>query len=116
MAFFKLNVPFKDKDEAKKFGAKWYSEDKYWYYSGDDLPEGLRRWYPLYKPVDGKEGVYLDTETGEIIGDSSEITPVNNETVNVLTGTATYNNNICLVEGTKIKLYDGSYKNIEDIK
>ena len=82
MAFFKLNVPFKDKDEAKKFGAKWYSEDKYWYYSGDDLPEGLRRWYPLYKPVDGKEGVYLDTETGEIIGDSSEITPVNNETVN----------------------------------
>ena len=82
MAFFKLNVPFKDKDEAKKFGAKWYSEDKYWYYSGDELPEGLRRWYPLYKPVDGKEGVYLDTETGEIIGDSSEITPVNNETVN----------------------------------
>lgn len=80
MAFFKLNVPFKDKDEAKKFGAKWYSEDKYWYYSGDELPEGLRRWYPLYKPVDGKEGVYLDTETGEIIGDSSEITPVNNET------------------------------------
>lgn len=84
MAFFKLNVPFKDKDEAKKFGAKWYSEDKYWYYSGDELPEGLRRWYPLYKPVDGKEGVYLDTETGEIIGDSSEITPVNNETVNDL--------------------------------
>ena len=82
MAFFKLNVPFKDKDEAKKFGAKWYSEDKYWYYNGDELPEGLRRWYPLYKPVDGKEGVYLDTETGEIIGDSSEITPVNNETVN----------------------------------
>ena len=82
MAFFKLNVPFNDKDEAKKFGAKWYSEDKYWYYSGDELPEGLRRWYPLYKPVDGKEGVYLDTETGEIIGDSSEITPVNNETVN----------------------------------
>jgi exodeoxyribonuclease VII large subunit len=82
MAFFKLNVPFKDKDEAKKFGAKWYSEDKYWYYSGDELPEGLRRWYPLYKPVDGKEGVYLDTETGEIIGDSTEITPVNNETVN----------------------------------
>ena len=79
MAFFKLNVPFKDKDEAKKFGAKWYSEDKYWYYSGDELPEGLRRWYPLYKPVDGKEGVYLDTETGEIIGDSSEITPVNYE-------------------------------------
>lgn len=84
MAFFKLNVPFKDKDEAKEFGAKWYSEDKYWYYSGDELPEGLRRWYPLYKPVDGKEGVYLDTETGEIIGDSSEITPVNNETVNDL--------------------------------
>ena len=82
MAFFKLNVPFKDKDEAKEFGAKWYSEDKYWYYSGDELPEGLRRWYPLYKPVDGKEGVYLDTETGEINGDSSEITPVNNEAVN----------------------------------
>ena len=32
-----------------------------------------------------------------------------------VTGTATQSGNICLVEGTKIKLYDGSYKNIEDI-
>ena len=53
MGFFRLNVPFKDKDVAKKLGAKWYSEDKYWYYSGDELPEGLRKiteWLIL-KPV-----------------------------------------------------------------
>ena len=32
-----------------------------------------------------------------------------------ISGTATYNN-VCLVEGTKIKLANGKYKNIEDIK
>ena len=32
-----------------------------------------------------------------------------------ITGAATYNN-VCLVEGTKIKLANGKYKNIEDIK
>ena len=73
MAFYRLNVPFKDKDEAKSFGAKWYSEDKYWYYSGDKLPEGLYRWYPGYVKVEGKDGAYIDTETGELIeGSSSE--------------------------------------------
>lgn len=33
-----------------------------------------------------------------------------------LTGTATYSGGVCLVEGTKVRLADGTYKNIEDIK
>ena len=33
-----------------------------------------------------------------------------------ITGTATYSGGLCLVSGTKIKLSDGTYKNIEDIK
>ncbi|MBR5179325.1 MAG: exodeoxyribonuclease VII large subunit [Lachnospiraceae bacterium] len=69
MGYYRLNVPYKDKETAKSFGAKWYSEDRYWYYSGERLPEGLYRWYPKYVKVEGKDGVYLDTETGEIIGE-----------------------------------------------
>ena len=40
----RLNVPFRQKDEAKQFGARWNPTEKYWYYPGDVLPEGLQRW------------------------------------------------------------------------
>ena len=78
MGFFRLNVPFKDKDAAKKLGAKWYSEDKYWYYSGDELPEGLRRWYPQYLSLE-KDNRVVDTETGEILDSVPEDEPVTEE-------------------------------------
>lgn len=78
MGFFRLNVPFKDKDAAKKLGAKWYSEDKYWYYSGDELPEGLRRWYPQYLSFE-KDNRVFDTETGEILDSVPEDEPVTEE-------------------------------------
>ena len=70
MAFYRLNVPFRDKDAAKALGARWYAEDKYWFYKGDELPEGLRRWYGegqnLVKIDDGSSRL-VDPETGEII-------------------------------------------------
>lgn len=42
-----LNVPFKEKDEAKKLGAKWDPQIKKWY-----IPDGLkvdkfRKWLPV---------------------------------------------------------------------
>ena len=40
-----LQVPFLNKEEAKGYGARWYPAGKYWYYKGESLPEGLRRWY-----------------------------------------------------------------------
>ena len=44
--YYKLNVGFTDKEDAKKYGARWDPVKKTWYYDqGDDLPEGLKRYY-----------------------------------------------------------------------
>lgn len=43
---FRLNTPYAEKDEAKALGARWNWQGKFWYYDGDELPEGLKRWYP----------------------------------------------------------------------
>ena len=40
---YRLNVPFREKDEAKAHGARWNWEDKYWYCTV--LTDELRRWY-----------------------------------------------------------------------
>ena len=50
---YKLNVPYLEKDEAKSYGARWNSSGKYWFYPGDDLPDGLRRWYNGPEPLTG---------------------------------------------------------------
>lgn len=42
---YKLRVPFRLKDYAKEQGAQWNWEKKYWYYDGDTLPVGLKKWY-----------------------------------------------------------------------
>ena len=63
MAFFRLNVPYTDKEEAKSFGAKWFSQGKYWYYDGEDLPDGLRRWYEVPERKD--VGKTVKTVTSE---------------------------------------------------
>lgn len=42
---FKLDVPYREKDQAKQYGAKWNYKEKYWYYEGEELAEGLQRWY-----------------------------------------------------------------------
>lgn len=40
----RLNVPFKEKDTAKAYGARWNAQGKFWFYPGDELPDELRRW------------------------------------------------------------------------
>ena len=40
-----LNVPFKEKEEAKKSGARWDPEVKKWYAPRGVDPEPLNRWY-----------------------------------------------------------------------
>ena len=76
MAFYRLQVPYRDKDEVKALGARWFNEGKYWYYDGDVLPEGLKKWYPDNKnenngqrfiSADDGSGRLIDTETGGII-------------------------------------------------
>ncbi len=44
--YYKLNVPFVEKDEAKRYGAKFNFTEKYWYFEGDSLPDALMKWYP----------------------------------------------------------------------
>lgn len=50
----RLNVPYREKDEAKALGAKWNFKEKYWYC--EELSPGLRRWY------EGDEEEVLDEE------------------------------------------------------
>lgn len=38
-----LQVPFSQKEDAKKAGVKWDTTEKEWYYEGDIKPE-LERW------------------------------------------------------------------------
>lgn len=38
-----LNVPYAQKNFAKSAGAKWDAARKQWFYSGDELPEQLKK-------------------------------------------------------------------------
>jgi Domain of unknown function (DUF5710) len=50
-----LNVPFKEKDEAKALGARWNPAAKHWY-----IPEGLDDG-PFTKWMDGEVSSSTDT-------------------------------------------------------
>ena len=41
---FNLCVPFSEKDSAKQFKPKWDDKLKSWYYVGESLPEGLKKY------------------------------------------------------------------------
>ncbi|MFC1098375.1 zincin-like metallopeptidase domain-containing protein [Pasteurella multocida] len=45
-----LAVPFTDKDEAKKLGAKWDKVAKSWYVEGN-VPSELKKWLPDNSPI-----------------------------------------------------------------
>lgn len=42
---FRLDVPFREKELVKPFGARFDFAEKYWYYEGERLPDALRGWY-----------------------------------------------------------------------
>ena len=62
---YRLNVPFQQKDQAKACGAKWNFTEKYWYFDGEELPDGLRRWYhdPVAKKNVQADGAFADYKT-----------------------------------------------------
>ena len=41
-----LDVPFKEKDEAKKFGVKWGNNKKLWFTDGRGTKKGIEKWIP----------------------------------------------------------------------
>lgn len=45
-AFMYLNVPFADKESAKKLGAKWDAEKKKWYVPHGVDVNGFKEWWP----------------------------------------------------------------------
>ena len=53
----RLNVPFREKDEAKQYGARWNAAEKYWFFPGDVLPEELMRLFTLSRHE------FIDTES-----------------------------------------------------
>jgi hypothetical protein len=52
-----LNVPFKEKDEAKSHGARWNPDDKHWY-----VPVGVDA-TPFEKWLDGAPAETLQPKT-----------------------------------------------------
>ena len=42
---FRLTAGYKEREQVKALGARFNFQEKYWYYEGDTLPEGLMRWY-----------------------------------------------------------------------
>jgi hypothetical protein len=57
---FVLDVPFKEKDEVKRLGARWNGKEKVWYYEGttEDAASSFGRWTPrlyLDVPYDDKD-------------------------------------------------------------
>ena len=66
---YRLNVPYNEKDEAKRYGAKWNFSEKYWYCS--ELTDDLRRWY---EGAETEQNTVLQTNTQtntEKTGDAS---------------------------------------------
>jgi len=54
-----LKVPFAEKDQAKKLGARWDAARKLWYVAdGADLA-GFQRWSPT--PHDGEDALAVQT-------------------------------------------------------
>ena len=47
MARLDLRVPFAEKDEARRLGARWDPQQKVWYVPDGVDPTPLRKWEPL---------------------------------------------------------------------
>lgn len=46
-----LNVPFEQKDEAKKHGARWDADKKKWYFPGEGMPAELQKYTASKAPT-----------------------------------------------------------------
>ncbi|MBP3729245.1 MAG: exodeoxyribonuclease VII large subunit, partial [Lachnospiraceae bacterium] len=52
----RLRVPFAEKEEVKRLGARWNPSGKFWYYPGEELPEALSPWALQKAPGPSAEG------------------------------------------------------------
>lgn len=48
-----LNVPYAEKDHARRLGAKWDYDRKTWYVPEGWLLSSFERWLPEFRHVDG---------------------------------------------------------------
>lgn len=65
-----LKVPFAEKDEAKKLGARWDPARKLWYVDGKDDLTPFARWSPT--PHDGAAPVAAASKNRAAGSDASE--------------------------------------------
>ena len=65
----RLDVPFREKDDAKALGARWNYREKYWYCEDDQVDRFLR-WYI---PPDDRGS--SDTEVGGDKGAKAKSVP-----------------------------------------
>lgn len=64
-----LNVPFADKDAAKRAGAIWCAIYRTWYYPGATIPESLQRWKIPGSRPDSEIKRDVDKRVAELIAD-----------------------------------------------
>lgn len=57
-----LKVPFAEKDQAKKLGARWDAARKLWYIAADADPAAFAKWSPT--PHDGPEAPAPQAKAG----------------------------------------------------
>ena len=45
----RLNVPYAQKDQAKRLGARWNPSGRFWYVPEGEDPQKFKRWFPAVK-------------------------------------------------------------------
>ncbi len=73
---YRLNVPYREKDQAKAYGAKWNWEGKYWYCTA--LTEELKHWYDGPEDdgnSDGVDGALVGSVTAPLAASVQEGSP-----------------------------------------
>lgn len=71
-----LKVPYAEKDEAKKLGARWDPEKKLWFVSEGIEPLQFHRWLPDHLRVTARAPRYFIVQAPELCWKCKEVTTV----------------------------------------
>lgn len=71
-----LKVPYSEKDEAKKLGARWDSTSKTWFVPDSVDPSAFKRWLPDHPTINVKADSYTIVQTEESCWKCGELTRV----------------------------------------
>lgn len=76
MARIDLNVPFAEKDHAKRLGARWDGDRKVWYVPDGVTPGAFGRWLPALPDINVRASSYLIAQSEAHCWKCRELTQV----------------------------------------